>query len=311
MGVWGSGLYAGDFARDLRATIGAVTRLPFGGDELLEILAGTEPAANDPGDEQYTTFWLVVADQFAKRGIACHAARERAIGIIDAGSDLAMLAALGLSPGGLKSRKTMLLRLRAQLTQLVAPARSRAVLKRPQPFLMDVGDVLAYPTSGGRCVNPYFASKTQDRVTSAKGWEQDGWSAFVVVDRGRAFEFLAWYRPLTASVVTIRKPTVGELRDEAEWRLTPPGTCSRLHYRRMELEVIGRLPIDPDAVRRSFPVMRPGTNEAIDDVSLANSLNLRPTRSPVTSGQPPPTIDRIDRILAEAGPPPGETARPA
>jgi hypothetical protein len=65
MGTWGAGLYSGDLAMDLRSTIGAVTRLPFEGDRLVEILCEAEPgAANNPEDEEHTVFWLVVADQF-------------------------------------------------------------------------------------------------------------------------------------------------------------------------------------------------------------------------------------------------------
>ena len=68
MGTWGTSLYAGDFAMDLRSTISAVAHLPFDADRLLEILCESEPdAANNPDDEDHTIFWLVVADQFAKR----------------------------------------------------------------------------------------------------------------------------------------------------------------------------------------------------------------------------------------------------
>lgn len=38
MGVWGAGLYSGDFAMDLCSTIGAITRLPFDGDRLAVIV---------------------------------------------------------------------------------------------------------------------------------------------------------------------------------------------------------------------------------------------------------------------------------
>ena|SRR2546428_3727841 len=85
MGVWGTGLYSGDFAMDLRATIGAVARLPFDRDRLVEILCETEPAAaNNPNDEEHTTFWLIVAAQFAKRRIVCDRVRDTAFRIIDA-----------------------------------------------------------------------------------------------------------------------------------------------------------------------------------------------------------------------------------
>ena len=66
MGFFGTGLYSGDFALDLRSTIGAVARLPFDDDKLLNILCETQPGiAGDPNDPDHTVLWLVVADQFA------------------------------------------------------------------------------------------------------------------------------------------------------------------------------------------------------------------------------------------------------
>jgi hypothetical protein len=299
MGVWGAGLYSSDFAMDLRSSIGAVARLPFDGDRLVEILSDTEPtAAGDPVDEQHTTFWLVVADQFAKRAISCDRARDQALTIIDAGSDLAMHAALGMSPADLAKRRKMLQDVRARLASPPTRSRPRSVLKQPQAFLMDVGDALVYPTCGGRSVNPYFASKEQDRDITATGWKQDGWSAFVVVDRGRAFDFLSWYRPLTIATSTVQKPTLTELRGEVLWRLERAGTCSPAHFKRMELEKIGALTIDNDKWRRRFPVMPPGTFEAIDDVSLANALSVGPSIPAVRWGSPHPTILGIDQVLS-------------
>ena len=84
MGVWGTGLYSGDFAKDLSSAARAVSQLPFDGERLAELLCSVEPgAANNSSDEDHTTFWLVVADQFAKRGIACERVRKRALAIID------------------------------------------------------------------------------------------------------------------------------------------------------------------------------------------------------------------------------------
>src|SRR5436190_22915382 len=109
MGVWAAGLYSGDFALDLRGAISAVSRLPFDGDRLVKILCETEPgSADDPDDEDHTTFWLIVADQFARRGIASDRARDRALDIIDSGTDLSMLEKLGMSASNLKKRKKLL-----------------------------------------------------------------------------------------------------------------------------------------------------------------------------------------------------------
>src|SRR5215470_4100049 len=116
MGVWGSGLYAGDFASDLRAAIGAVARLPFEADRLVDLLCDTEPtAAGNPDDEEHTTFWLIVADQFAKRGIGCDRVKTKALEIIDTSSDVATLERLGMKPAALRQRRKVLQELRARI----------------------------------------------------------------------------------------------------------------------------------------------------------------------------------------------------
>ena len=59
MAVFGTGLYSGDFAMDLRSTIGAVVRLPFDNDKLAGILCESEPkVANASDDENHGTFLL-------------------------------------------------------------------------------------------------------------------------------------------------------------------------------------------------------------------------------------------------------------
>jgi len=59
MGVWATGLYAGDFALDLGSTISAIARLPFDRNRLLKILCETEGAAAERSDDpDYSTFWL-------------------------------------------------------------------------------------------------------------------------------------------------------------------------------------------------------------------------------------------------------------
>jgi hypothetical protein len=318
MGTWGTSLYAGDFAMDLRSTISAVAHLPFDADRLLEILCESEPdAANNPDDEDYTIFWLVVADQFAKRGIVCDRVHDTALRIIDVGSDVATLAKLGMSARDLRKRQKTLTDLRARVVATSAPAKPRPVLKQPQTFLMDVGEVFVYPTSGGGCINSYFRSKEQ----MPGGWSPDGWGAAVIVERGRAFDFLTWYRPLTISRARTAKPsldakpaldtnpTLDELRSEYLWVLKRPGTCPPIHFKRMELEKIGAVAIDRDKVARAFPTMPSARTYAVDNISIVNSLTIGP-QLPMASihvpGQPPnlgrgrpyPAIASLDEILA-------------
>jgi hypothetical protein len=311
MGVFAVGLYSGDFALDLRGTISAVARLPFDGDRLTQILCESEPAAAiNADDEDHNTFWLVTADQFAKRAIVCERVRDKALAIIDSGADIAMLSRLGMSPSDLKKRQKILLELRGLITAPAIRGKPRQVLKKPEALLMHVGDVFVYPTFGGRCINPYFASREMDRLgTWAPAWTRDGWAAMVIVDCGRAFDFLAWYRPLTVSRATAHKPAPDELRGAILWRLAHAGTCSPLHFKRMEFEKIGVLPIDGDKLRRSFPEIRPGTRAAVNQISIANGVSVAPYTPEVlmpkpgeplnySRGKPYPTILDIGEILS-------------
>jgi hypothetical protein len=137
MGVFGAGLYSGDFALDLRSTVGAILRLPFDPDKLLDILCSTHPsAANNPNDEEHTIFWLVIADQFAKHDVACDRVRPKALAIIDGGTDLTTLEKLGMMQSGLRKRKRMLDELRARIVAAPTTSKPRKVLRKPQPLLM-------------------------------------------------------------------------------------------------------------------------------------------------------------------------------
>src|ERR1700746_1685999 len=99
MGAWGIGLYSGDFALDLRAVVAAVSRLPLDGEALVNAVCETEKSvAENPTDEDHAIFWLVLADQFEKRGIFSARARGMALAIIDGGKDAAMMQKLGMKP---------------------------------------------------------------------------------------------------------------------------------------------------------------------------------------------------------------------
>lgn len=273
MGVWGAGLYSSDFAKDLSSAARAVARLPYDSDRLAEIVCSAEPgAATNPADEDHTTFWLVLADQFAKKGIVCERVRQKAISIIDNGDDLAMLSKLGMDAAGLRKRGKMLAELRQSIVNATVPARPRKILKKPQEFLMNAGDVLVYPTSGGNIINPYFASV--EKIVPE--WRQDGWGAAVIVETGRSFDFLAWYRPLTIAMTTAAKPGVQELLANPLWVLKRAGTCSAAHFKKMRLEKAGTVAIDREKLDRCFADRPDGMDEAVNDISIANRLDVGP-----------------------------------
>ena len=226
---------------DVRSTVGAVLRLPFDEDKLVDIICGTESsAANSSINEDHTTFWLVIADQFAKRGVACDRVRSKALDIIDTGADIAMLEKLGMKSADLRKRQRMLDELRARIVAAPTTSKPRRVPRKPQELVMEVGDVMLYPTCFGENINPYFASKELERVTMKAGsipwtsvpWKQDGWGAMVILDCGRAFDYLAWYRPARLAEARIDKPTLESLRGAMLWTgndecRTPLDYCGR------------------------------------------------------------------------------------
>ena len=273
MGTWGAGLYSSDMAMDLRSAVAAVARLPFDEDHLVEILYGLEPgAAKDPGDEDHTVFWLVLTDQFEKRGIVSARVREKALAIIDTGADLTMLEKLGMKPADLRKRAKTLGDLRARITDALPAPKPRSVIKQPQPYVMEVGGVYAYPTLSGEPINPYMTAKYFDCAT----WRPDSVGLMLIIDRGRAFDYLAWYQPIVAAMAVPAKPDISALSPETYWLLELPGTCSAAHFRKMELEQIGALPINAAFVDEVFPMRRPGAHYAIEDISIANRMYVPP-----------------------------------
>jgi hypothetical protein len=267
MGAWGPGLYSGDFACDLRSTVAALARLPFDGEKILEIARETgRRYANDPQDEDYTTFWLVIADQFQKRGIECAAATQTALEVIDSGADAAMMQKLGMSASNLRKRTAGIAELRQRIAD--GPARTtRRTLSKPQAFTMDIGDVFAFPTSQGQSINAYSADK------HVFGWSQDAWGALLVVDRGRAFDYLAWYAILVVKEELYEKPSMSSLA-RVPWTLRLSGTCSPIHFKRLELEFVGKVEVDRDAVVRALGAPVNGRLHAIQDISICNYLRV-------------------------------------
>ena len=309
MGVWATGLYAGDFALDLRSTIGAVAKLPFDSDRLLEILCESERGAADRADDgDHTTFWLVVADQFAKRGIDNKRSREIALEIIESGSDLAMLEKLGMQPADLRKRKKILEEVRDRILAPAVRTKPRETIKKPQELLMQTGDELVYPTFGGRCRNPYFVDQDKDRMGSATpSWRVDSWAAMVIVDCGRAFDFLAWYRPLTLSMAMAERPEPAALNGDLIWKLGRPGTCTAPHFKRMGIEKIGTVAIDRAKLIACFGELRPGISAAVSNISIANQISVGPyvkaerigepgNLASVKPGRPYPAIAGLEKI---------------
>lgn len=260
MGAWGPGLYSDDFALDLRTTISAVSRLPLDGAEIVGLMCDLEPTA--PEDEDYTTFWLVLADQLQRRGIPSEA-QARAVAIIDNGSNLGILEELGMSESDLRKRRRNLEKLGDTLSGPV-PRKQRKTLKNPQVLLLERGQVYAYPVdSRGHCVNPYFTDTTRPAFEPAK------WGAFQIVNAGHALGYLAWYELVTAGRPLRRKPSLTRAAAAVDPSRSGVGTLTRLHASRMRLELLGSVD--------SPPLPQPPQDRTIrvtaSDISIANLLS--------------------------------------
>lgn len=284
MGTWGAGLYSGDAAQDLRGTIAAMSRLPFDGDAILAELRRHDQSADDPDDESHTVFWLVTADQFAKRGIACEEAKSRALEIITSGRDIALMKELGLAPGGLRSRQKMLSALAGFLRNPEVKIR-RKILKAPEPLLMQANTAWRFPANEGKPRNPYFAT------AEAAGFVADGWGGMLVLDTGRVFDWLAWYivaplhwgregKPELEHVPEARLYTRrGYEWDETAQEYVMPtfiaggaGTLTRTRSKRMELECMGEVRVGskhiPDKLR---DLVR---SAAVNDICISARLSI-------------------------------------
>lgn len=266
MGTWGPGLYANDLAKDLKSTIASVMKLPLEPRDLVSVLKESFPAqSHRAGDEEYTSFWLVVADQFHKHGVSDPDLFERAIGIVDSGMDLECPERQEMSASDRRKREIVLAELRERLTN-PPPHKTRKTLSKPQPLLMNTGDLVVFPRFiHGSCVNPYSARWSH---------QQEAWGAACIVRCGHVFQYLAFYYPvvLTSRFDLSHKPSTSDLLTSGKWELRRPGTCSKLHFGRLQLEIIDRLTLDQKRVAAHFPQMRDGRYQAVNDISISNSL---------------------------------------
>ena len=241
MGSWGNGFYQDDSASDVRDTIAALAKLPVSGDRILEILLESWREGVELDDDGGPTFWLAVADQFERRGIACAKAFERALTAIESGADLRDQEGRGARATDLKQRAKMLEAL-AQRLRAPRRIRPRPTAKRPPPFVVEVGEVYAFPTMKGEGFNPWF-----------RDWEQahfkpDEWGALLVVARGRAFDWIPWCAISSLSVPPSRKPTLQDALSARLYSAKQGATICvprRSHVQKMKMELLGRVDIDP------------------------------------------------------------------
>jgi hypothetical protein len=235
MGAWGGGIYDSDFTLDLKGTIKGVLRAPLSDDEALaEIWTAHGKGA---GDIEAFDYWLVLADQLERSGLPRRDVFERALAIISSGDDIAMLATLEANAGAISRRRRANAELAARLRR-PGPAKKRAMLKKPQPLLLERGEALAWPTDKGDSINPYVP---EEKLWKLGGFTQDGWGFGVVAEAGYQFHVLAYYAIRTLKYRRPEKPS-SELAVHCRASDTYYGTLSKLHLQRAKVERLGRVP---------------------------------------------------------------------
>jgi hypothetical protein len=175
----------------------------------------------------------------------------------------------------LRKRGAKLAELRARLAAAPGRSKPRATIKEPQPYVLDVGVLYACPVKGS-AVSLYPGRKNRD----GSPWIPDGWRQFVILNRGRAFDYLAWYHPLVCKKPVPEKPRLADAGADLWWKLDTPKTCHPRDVDRMEIAAIGPLPLDLEKARARFARTRPGyaflgldgRSWAVNDITIGDSM---------------------------------------
>ncbi len=188
MGAWGVGLYQCDEAADLKAAFVEAAKLPIDTDALVQRVSTAHGLTEDPDD---TDGWLALADQLHRYGLDHEATFVRARQIITSGADMRAKQMLDMTPRDLEKRAKILDGLLQSWAQPHPKARRRKMMKGPEGFMFEVGDVWIMPAMQGAPL-PFFWHQ-YDPATIAGHYRPDGWAGFIVFDRWRFDTFFARY----------------------------------------------------------------------------------------------------------------------
>jgi hypothetical protein len=257
MGTWGTGLYDDDEAADLKASIALLSKMPIDSDRLLGILMENRTEPPDFDGDGGPAFWLIVADQFERRGIRNTRAFDRALALIDEGVDLRDQRARDMSEADIAKRSKVLVALKERLLH-PRPARTRPRSMRPPPLIVGAGDVLAFPTMRGASINPWCRpSQTPWPVSGNGPFVQDGWGAMLILTTGRTYEWFPWCSYGRLSLSSKTEPTFADAHGACLLIVETAhiGIPRKQHLERLEARFLGRLPLDVTKVRAKIPLM--------------------------------------------------------
>ncbi len=148
-----------------------LVKMPSNGDEILKIILENYDGNSNVEDDGGTVFWLVIADQFEKKGIRCNKVFDMAIQIIKSGKDISNLEIRGMGTKDIKIRTVILEKL---LFRFENPKSEKQIKTcAPPAFGVDIGDIYSYPTMDGEGSNPWVQSWEK------AGFQPNGWGALI------------------------------------------------------------------------------------------------------------------------------------
>jgi hypothetical protein len=195
---------------------------------------------------------------------------ERAIAIIEAGEDVAMLKKLEAEPKTIAERRKETTKLLARLRD-PRPAKKRRPVKTPQPLLLERGEALTWPTDGGNSINPYVP---EDQLWKLGGFTQDGWGFGIVTEAGHHYQVLAYYAVQVLKWRRAERPTPA-LAVHCPRSSYLYGTINEVRLTRARVERLGRVPDEalgpapaPDEARQQ------SRRAVLRDIGLSRAFGL-------------------------------------
>jgi hypothetical protein len=275
MGTWGTSLYSSDSSKDFETTIKSIIRLPFNDEEIYDIISEEfkEIIANENEEDHYI-FWLVLADQFNKYGITNDLIFQKAIDIIDFEKDLNRNKELGMDNISLKARDKILKKFKESLLNRNS-SKNRKLLKKPEELIFKQGDIIKFPiVKNGSALNPYFSKNLIMKHPDQN--ETIGFGYAIIISSKLVFEYLAsyWLIVNDLSFDSENNISVENLLSEKKWLLTHAGVCSKSHFNKMKIQIIGNCQFSHAINEFTDEEYRFLKYAAVNDISLANSLRV-------------------------------------
>lgn len=272
MGAWGVGLYQCDEAADVKTAFAEAAKLPIDTDALVMRLSTAHALGDDPDE---TDGWLALADQLHRYGLEHAATFAAAREIITSGADLRAKQELEMSPRDLEKRAKVLDELLQTWAQPHPKPRKRQMMKGPEDFIFEVGDVWIMPAMQGAPL-PFFWHQ-YDSATIGDHYRPDGWAGFVVFDRWRYDTFFARYLIGILHLKPGAKPALGDIPSCPIGSITSPehylDDNDELATRPFLLETVFTAHVDtPRKTLKLWQAEKLGALEGVDPGALRDAV---------------------------------------